>query len=160
MVIRRTPGEWAEIVESFKKSGQTQVAFCREHGINEKTLGAHVRAESERKQIVKRSAEEWITLIAEQQSSGMNRTAWCKKQGISPDSMTSAEKRLKSQIQAEPRPEWVELNLKGKAEALSVQKEEIPCGLKIRSGSLEIEAPTGYPVEKLAFLIERLVKQC
>jgi lambda repressor-like predicted transcriptional regulator len=75
MVTRRTPAEWADIVAAFKKSGQTQASFCREHGINEKTLGAHVRGRESVKPMIKRSAEEWRTLITEQRSSGIYRNA-------------------------------------------------------------------------------------
>ena len=31
---KRTDAEWADLVKKFKASGQTQVAFCEEHGIN------------------------------------------------------------------------------------------------------------------------------
>jgi hypothetical protein len=158
MVTRRTPAEWAEIVEAFIKSGQTQVAFCQEQGLNIKTLGAHIRKGARGKQIIKRSEEEWIALITEQQSSGINRNAWCKKKGISPDSMTSAEKRLGRKNQPSLRPEWVEFPPDAKMVSPTHQKGDTNRGVKIRSGNLEIEADIGYPIENLAILIERLVK--
>ncbi|MCL1810573.1 MAG: hypothetical protein FWG42_12530 [Clostridiales bacterium] len=160
MVTRRTPAEWADIVEAFKRSGQTQASFCREHGINEKTLGAHVRGRESVKPMIKRSAEEWRTLITEQRSSGINRNAWCKKKGISPDSMTSAEKRLGVKTQPSLKPEWVEFSPEAEITKLSRQKAAASWGVKIRGGNIEIEVDADYPVEKLVILIERLVKQC
>jgi transposase-like protein len=162
VAVRRTEAEWAKIIEAFKASGQTQASFCREHGISEKTLGAHVRArtepKAERKQLIKRSTEEWLSLIAEQRESGINRNAWCREHGINADSMTSAEKRLSARIQTSPKPEWVELN--PKAAVLSVREEEASWGIRIRGIGLDIEVNTDYPVEKLAILLRNLVKQC
>jgi len=160
MVTRRTPAEWADIVEVFKKSGQTQASFCREHGINEKTLGSHVRGRESGKPMIKRSAEEWRALITEQRSSGINRNAWCKKKGISPDSMTSAEKRLGVKAQTSLKPEWVEFAPKTGTRDRPLQNRNASWGVKICGGNIEIEVDTDYPVEKLVILLERLVKQC
>jgi|GEM_PF-4898186 len=43
MKVKKTNAEWADIVSKFKQSGQTQVQFCKEHGINPKTLGNRLR---------------------------------------------------------------------------------------------------------------------
>jgi len=160
MVTRRTPAEWATILEAFRKSGQTQVAFCRENGISEKTLGAHIRAGTGSKPIIKRSNEEWIALIVEQRDSGMSRNAWCKKHKISLDSMTSAEKRLGKKVKPPLVPEWVEVTPEDRATENHARKEETNRGVRILGGGLEIKIDAGYPVEDLAALIGRLVKQC
>jgi len=164
MVVRRTEAEWAEIVGAYKKSGQSQIEFCREQGINIKTFGAHVRTGSllktGQRQLTKRSTEEWLSLITEQRSSGENRSVWCKKRGISPDSMMSAEKRLSNEIQTVSKPEWVELNASTKQTAFTSQEEETSWGIRIRGHGLNIEMNANYPVEKLAALLRNLVNPC
>ena len=35
---RRTPAQWAELVQSYEASGQSQRAFCAEHGIGQSSL--------------------------------------------------------------------------------------------------------------------------
>ena len=160
MATSRTKEEWASIVEAYRQSGQTQAAWCRERGINAKTLQNHIREDSRKKQPNKRSAEEWGALIRKQKASGMSRTAWCREHGISPDSMTSAEKRMTARNQDMPGPEWVELSFVADAMATPSQKGEASSGIKIRGSGLEVEFDVDYPVEKLAALIGRLVKQC
>lgn len=159
MATYRTQAEWAEIVKAFKKSGQTQVAFCRENGLSEKTLGSHVRAGEEQKQKIKRSEEDWAILIAEQRDSGMNRSAWCKKHGISPESMASAEKRVQHS-QSPTGSEWIEFSPKSKKMTSSGQKQDADWGVRIRSGNIDIDVNIDYPIEKLAILIGKLVKEC
>ncbi|MDR2861757.1 MAG: hypothetical protein LBV07_04345 [Syntrophobacterales bacterium] len=155
----RTREEWALIVETFKKSGQTQKAWCQENGINVKSLGAHVRSRTGQKQL-KRSNDEWTDLIDKQQASGINRNIWCQENGISYDSMSSAIKRLSAQEEKTKAPEWVELsqrNIAIHAPTNHLKKSDINCYVKIRSGGLEIEADVDYPMEKLTFLIRELV---
>ena len=160
MAVKRTPEEWASILEEFKESGQTQAGWSREHGISAKTLQNHIREESRKKQSIKRSAEEWSILISKQKASGMNRTAWCRKHRISADSMTSAEKRINACNQDTPGPEWVELSLGADAAADPTHRENANSSVKIRCSGIEMEIDADYPVEKLALLIGRLVKQC
>ena len=161
MIIRRTNTEWAEIVEEYKKSGKTMTAFGREHGINLKTLGGHIRkgtVDTEQRSR-QRSAEEWSVLIDRQKSSGLNRTAWCKGHGISPDTMTTAERRIKAQAEKPiTETEWVELGPESKTTGLPEKKEEEGWGLRIHSGGLTIEVNIDYPMEKLSGVIERLVR--
>jgi transposase-like protein len=159
VVTHRTQSEWESIVEAFKESGQTQAVFCREHGINVKTLGNHLHKRARKKQTVKRSEDEWLALIKEQRDSGMNRAAWCRKHGINPDSMTSAEKRSNARLLKKAEPKWLELNPGDNTEPAPSQNGGAGWGVKIRNGSLEIEVNTDYPVEKLSALIERLVWQ-
>jgi len=153
MVVRRTKAEWAKIVEEYKKSGQTQAAFCKEHELNPKTLGAHVRAGQS-----KRSTKDWAALIKSQKTSGLTRAAWCKEHGISPDTMATAERRLNAKAQTIEDPEWVELSAKDPSEAAQMEKEPADWSIRIRGARLEIEVNAAYPAEKLAALIERLVK--
>jgi transposase-like protein len=162
MAIRRTAEEWERIVEEYRRSGQTVTAWCKEHGVNAKTMGPHLREVPGRRQQRKRSAEEWERLIEEQRSSGLSRNAWCRKHGVSADSMTSAEKRLSSQRPTTQRPEWVEYNAGGKgSEGLKgFGKREMSAGMKIRAGGIEIEIDGQYPVEKVTELLGRLVKEC
>ena len=162
MTVRRTKAEWAEIIDAFKKSGQTQTAFCREHGLSAKTLGFHVRSGMEQgkaKKPIQRSEETWTALISQQRASGMNRHAWCIKHGVSPDSMTSAEKRLMARPQDASDSGWMEFNL-AKVRVPPPRNENANWGIRIRKEDLDIEVSTDYPVENLATLIERLVKQC
>jgi transposase-like protein len=164
MVAHRTKSEWAEIVEAYKESGQSQTAFCREHGINAKTLGNHLhkrvrKKQSTKRNTTKRSAEEWLALIEEQRASGMNRAAWCRENGINVDAMGSAEKRLSTRLSKESEPVWLELTSDVGMETIPLQKDSTDWGIKIRNGDLEIEVNAGYSVDKLAALIERLVKQ-
>ena len=160
MAANRTQEEWASIMEAFRQSGQTQAAWCREHGISAKTLQNHIREELMKKQPIKRSTEEWLALIRKQKASGMNRAAWCREHGVNSDSMTSAEKRANARAQDMPGPEWVELDLGTDARTDSSQREKMNCGVKIRGGGLEIEFDADYPVEKLVCLIGKLVRQC
>lgn len=165
MVVRRTKEEWAGIIVAYKESGQSQTAYCREHGLSVKTLGAHIRKSKVReggtqKAPIKRSAEEWVRLISEQQTSGMNRTAWCRKHGVSADSMLSAEKRLKIWTQGDPESKWMEFNLGAEATKQPSINGNTDWGIRMRGGGLEIEVSAGYPVEQLAVLIGKLVKVC
>ena len=153
MVVRRTKAEWAKLVEAFKQSGQTQVAFCKEHGISPKTLGAYVREGKS-----KRSPKDWAVLIADQKASGQTRAAWCKEHGISPDTMATAERRLNAKVQSIESPEWVELGPQASAETVLMEKESGNWSIRIRGAGLEIEVNAAYPAEKLAVLIERLAK--
>jgi transposase-like protein len=165
MVVRRTKEEWTEIIEAYRQSGQSQTAFCREHGLSAKTLGAHIRKSKVRegatqKAPIKRSPEEWARLISEQDASGMSRAAWCRKHGVSPDSMTSAEKRLKAKFEDRRESEWLEFRSGGEASKPGIQKGNENSGIMIRSGGVDIEVSADYPVEKLAILIGKLVKMC
>jgi transposase-like protein len=157
VVTHRTKSEWAEIIEAYKESGQTQSSFCKEHGINVKTLSNHLHKRVRKKQAPKRSAEEWIALIEEQRASGMNRAAWCREHGINHEAMGSAEKRLSARLEKEAEPMWLELKPGTKAEAVPPQKNNADWGIRIRNGNLEIEVNSEYSVEKVAALIERLV---
>lgn len=185
MVVHRTTAEWVQLVEDYKQSGQTMAMWCREHGISAKTLGGHVHGRGAEKK--GRSLSEWSILLERQKVSGMSRSAWCKEHGVKADAMTKAESRLKAQEAPIPGPEkleWVELGAgvaadeeetepeskpqpktKAKLEektssAPTLEKRE-PCfSIKIRSGNVEMEAEGGYPVEKLAYLVERLAKKC
>jgi len=159
MKTERTKSEWAKIVKDYWKSGLTKAEYSRAHGINEKSLGSHVRkAESKRHQ-EKRTAEEWLVLIEEQQASGMSQATWCKEYGINSDAMNSAKTRMRSKSNKPPEPKWIELNPVKKSEPELPKKEEICWGIKIRGGGIEIEVNSNYSVEKLTSLIERLVKQ-
>ena len=159
MAVRQTKAEWAEIVEAFKNSGQTQVDFCRKHGLNAKTLGFHVRGSSEQKQ-KKRSSQEWSVLIDKQKSSGMSRLAWCKANGINEKAMRTAERRLLIQSQMVSGPKWIELGSSVEAEVIATTQEKVSCGVRILGKNLEIEISSEYPVEKLAALIGKLVNLC
>ena len=156
MVTQRTKSEWAAIVEEYYKSGQTQSAFCRDRGINIKTLGNQLR-KSKRNQTIKRSNDEWIIIIEKQRASGKNRSQWCKEHGVSPDSFYSAEKRLLPKSQKASKPKFVELNPIIKIES-ELPKDDIHWSVKIRGDGIEIEVNSNYPFEKLTSLIERLVK--
>ena len=163
MATRRTAAEWSEIVDSFKKSGQSISAWCKEHGFSEKTMGAHVRAEGKTRSKGIRNAQEWGELIAEQKQSGLGRGEWCKKHGVSADLMTKAESRQKARDAREKDSAgqaWVPLTT-GEQESIPVGKtEETGWGVRIRSNGLEIEVHADYPATKLAALLERLVKSC
>ena len=156
MAHKYSKAEWAVIVEEYKKSGQSQVAFSKEYGISPKTLGAHLRKEKEATKNT-RSLEEWSVLIDTYKSSGMTRAAWCRKHGIRPDTMTSAERRLASHPQPISKPKWVELNTKTESPVVSVKEDSENYGIRIIGSNLKIEIDANYPVEKLAALLERLV---
>jgi len=93
MVVKRTKAEWSEIMNTYKKSGQTMAAWCRENGVNAKTLGAHMNAEKKIRRS-SRTLEEWKILSEKQKSSGLGLSDWCKANGINENTMWSAESRL------------------------------------------------------------------
>lgn len=160
MAIRRTSEEWTKIVESYKKSGQTISAWCEEHGINAKTMSAHVLSEGTVKQKVKRTAQEWGELIARQKRSGLGRSEWCRKHGVDSGLMARAERRQSTREQGTTDLTWIELGVENQPAIAPVKKEETRWGVRIRSNGLEIEVHTEYPAAKLAVLLERLVKSC
>ena len=226
MAVYRTKDEWASIIDKYRNSGLTVAAWCRENGVNPKTLGAHLN-KTGRRDSTRRGIGEWRMLVEEQKSSGMSRSEWCRKHGISPDTMYSAIKRLGLCTQASVKTKWIEVgndskiaskptclalntntltakpvsldtlsannqsspesspldymsSLAAKSNACAVKGEhcKIPglgfdmmdsrvhhnqihdktYNIKIHYSDFEIEADAGYPVEKLADLIERLVK--
>jgi len=38
MSKRRTPDEWSKLLQQYRKSGQSQKAFCNRHGLSTATL--------------------------------------------------------------------------------------------------------------------------
>ena len=73
VLVVRTESEWAEILEACEKSGQSRSAWCREHGINVKTMANHVyKKRNGVESNAKRSLHEWPALIDTQKSSGKN----------------------------------------------------------------------------------------
>jgi len=160
MTIHRTKSQWAEIIETYRNSGQTQSEFCRENGLNIKTLGNHLRKDNARERESARSTKEWTALIAQQKASGLSRTAWCKQNKINSDSMSNAERRIKAQFRKNPDAEWLEFNLEAKRETSPPKNEALDWGVRIRSSGLDIEVNADYDVEKLASLIGKLVQLC
>jgi hypothetical protein len=72
--------------------------------------------------------------------------------------MTSAERRIRAKHIKQTVPKWVELNPLAKTQApLSTDKQE-SSSIKIKIEGIEIELNNDYPIDKLASLIERLVK--
>ena len=102
MVVKRTKAEWSEIMNTYKKSGQTMAAWCRENGVNAKTLGAHMNAEKKNRRS-SRTLEEWKILSEAQKSSGLGLSDWCKANGINENTMWSAESRLAQSRQSKAK---------------------------------------------------------
>lgn len=181
MVIRRTKGEWLEIIEAFKESGKSMAAFSREYGINAKTLRSHVYSGKVgiEEPVKKRSLAEWGPLIDAQRNSGMKPAEWCRQHGIAPDTMRTAARRLKESAETIEEKRWVELGDESKISLVDAESnrwgshrpythdKQTECnklgaqrfnGIRICAGGLEIEADASYPAEKLSVLIERLAR--
>lgn len=161
MATYRTKAEWNEIVEAYQKSGQTMKAFCEGRGLSPKTLGSHVKNPI-KYEPVSRSMEEWIPLLEEQKASGLPMSRWCREHEISESALRAAERRRQSLQDTGPK--WVELSpsvVSAENQAASAAKKEEESGkIRIRSAGLEIEVDAGYPVEKLAVLLGKLVRTC
>jgi len=54
--------KWAARVEAFNASGQTQVAFCAEHGLHIKQFGYRLRKYRAANQVKERKPFQWLTL--------------------------------------------------------------------------------------------------
>ncbi len=179
MATYRTAAEWERIVEAYEKSGQTMAVFSKAHGINVKTLGNHLGRSPVPK--VKRSPEEWDSLLEQQEASGMSVYAWCKSQGVSERGLRNVARKRTAKTKPVAVSGWVELAtealpeehakeqeasqiqekpIKAREEAPAPQKEEENGKIRINSGGVEIEADAGYPIEKLAVLLGKLVKVC
>jgi transposase-like protein len=125
MVVRRTKAQWAEIMNEYKKSGQTMASWCKENGVNVKTLGAHMIAEGKTPK-KGRTLDEWKLLIEKRKSSGMGYSAWCKANGVNKNTMFSAEKRIARSQKAKEKnlnqgansteAEWIEVKIPGNNE--------------------------------------------
>ena len=160
MVVHRTKSEWTKIVDAYKESGQTQTEFCNARGLNVKTLGNHIREAKNRKRETARSTEEWIELIKQQQASGLSRSAWCKKHKINSDSMSTAERRIVKNTSNKAEAKWMEFSIATEGAKPALQYIDSDWGVRMRTSGLEIEVNAGYPVEKLAELIRKLVNMC
>jgi hypothetical protein len=93
---QRTKTDWEKLVREYRSSGKSLRVWCDENGINYKTMCGYthlVPAHNE-----KRTEKEWIDLISKKQASGMTREGWCRENGVNPNSMLSAEKRLKAKL--------------------------------------------------------------
>jgi transposase-like protein len=119
MVVRRTEAQWEEIVDDYKKSGQSMAAWCRENGLSAKTLGFHMNKGKKAVTKRQRTSDEWRALIEKRKSSGLSMSSWCRANGINENTMWSAESRF-AKIQAsegikqEPSSataDWVEVNI-------------------------------------------------
>jgi len=155
----RTKAEWAAIISAFKKSGLSQAEFCRDKGINVKTLGNHLRGSSVRPR-GHRSDEDWLAMISAQQSSGLSQSAWCREHGIKPSSMTTAARRLATKNHEDTKTSWIELNLPTESVMPMERSERADYGIRIRCSNVEIEISSNYPDEKLVSLIGKLVSIC
>ncbi len=179
MATYRTAAEWDKIVEAYEKSGQTMSAFSKAHGINVKTLGNHLGRTPVPK--VKRSPEEWNALLEQQEASGMSIYAWCKAYGVSERGLRNVARKRTAKAKTVAVSGWVELAPevpseeyakeqeaplmqekpnKAREEAPGPQEEGDNGKIRINSGGVEIEADAGYPIEKLAVLLGKLVKIC
>lgn len=159
MAQKRTASEWAEIVKTYRESGKSQAAFCRENGINVKTLGNHIHGKQKRVQ-QQRSSKEWELLLREQQSSGLNLSEWCREHEVNENAMRGAERRLKTKQIKPAVPSWVELNVDISKKDTKSSEAEKGTILKIRMGGLELEAGAEYPSEKLSELLKELLRTC
>jgi len=93
---QRTKADWEKLVKEYRSSGKSLKVWCDENEVNYKTMCGHthlVPAHNE-----KRTDKEWIDLINKKQTSGMSREGWCRENGVNPNSMLSAEKRLRAKI--------------------------------------------------------------
>lgn len=123
MVVRRTKAEWLEIVEKYKKSGKTMAAWCRENGVNVKTLGHHVNSVG-KSGGNGRTLDEWRILSEKQKSSGMGLSAWCKANGINENTMWSAESRLAKIQQSSANVPGQEINPSAKSKWVEIKIPE------------------------------------
>ena len=133
MAVKRTKAQWAEIMNKYEKSGQTMAAWCKENGVNAKTLGAHMNKGNRVRKIKLRTIDEWKELIRKQKSSGLSVGDWCKANGIKASTMWSAEARIsKLQAAEEKNPkqkppaaaDWVEVKISGTAPAILPSTEQ------------------------------------
>jgi len=93
---QRTKAEWEELVREYRSSGKSLRGWCDEKGVNYKTMCGNTHLVPTNN--AKRSEKEWIDLIREQRASGMGREGWCRERSVNPNSMYSAEKRLKEKL--------------------------------------------------------------
>ena len=158
MKIRRSAEEWDRIIAEYRESGNSMAQWCKEHGINGKTMSARITklGLSKRRGKHGRSREEWFSLIEEQKSSELPLDRWCNERGISPNGMRSAIKRLEANPLQEKKQEWLQIPINMNAE----EKNPIKSGIiRIMIGNVSLEADSDYPVEKLSSLISRLSEQ-
>jgi transposase-like protein len=92
MAVQRTKAQWAEIIEEYKKSGQTMASWCRENGVNAKTMGNYVNAGKVKRKV--RTLYEWGVLFEKQKSSGMSISGWCRENGVKEKAMRTAASKL------------------------------------------------------------------
>ena len=115
MAMRRTKAQWAEIIGEYKKSGQTMASWCRENGVNAKTMGNHVTAGNVKRKV--RTLYEWGVLLEQQKSSGMSISGWCRDNGIKEKAMRTAASKLeklqesKNSEQEAASAEWVSVKI-------------------------------------------------
>jgi lambda repressor-like predicted transcriptional regulator len=94
MGVQRTKAQWEEMMEEYKKSGQTMASWCRENGVNAKTMGNHMSVAGKNTPKKCRTIDEWRDLYEKQKSSGMSLTGWCRVNGINENTMWTAVSRL------------------------------------------------------------------
>ena len=64
--------EWAAKIEAFKASGQTQIAFCKEHDLNLKQMGYRLRKYRNGVQpVVDKKVSSWFTVEVKDSSEKM-----------------------------------------------------------------------------------------
>lgn len=93
---QRTRADWEKLVREYRSSGKPLKVWCDENGINYKTMCGHTHLVPAHN--AKRTEKEWLDLISQKQASGMSREGWCRENGVNPNSMLSAEKRLREKM--------------------------------------------------------------